>query len=87
MERISNALAIVRRLEQEGYEAAIVGGAVRDLFLGRAELSDADVATGASLGAIRSLWGERVKVTRKGPPWTAVIPMDGFNVEVTPFFG
>ncbi len=87
MERISNALAIVRRLEQEGYEAAIVGGAVRDLFLGRAELSDVDVATSAGLEAIRSLWEGRVKVTRKGPPWTAVIPVDGFNVEVTPFLG
>lgn len=87
MECISNALAIVARLEEEGYEAAIVGGAVRDLFLGRQELSDVDVATGASLEAIRSIWGERVKVTRKGPPWTAVITMDGFNVEVTPFLG
>jgi len=87
MERISNALAIVARLEEEGYEAAIVGGAVRDLFLGRQELSDVDVATSAGLEAIRSIWGERVKVTRKGPPWTAVIPMDGFNVEVTPFLG
>ncbi len=87
MERISNTLAIVRGLEVEGYEAAIVGGAVRDLFLGRQQLSDVDVATSASLEAIRSLWGERVKVTRKGPPWTAVIPMDGFNVEVTPFLG
>ena len=86
MERISNALAIVRGWNKRDKKRRS-GGAVRDLFLGRAELSDADVATSASLGAIRSLWEERVKVTRKGPPWTAVIPMDGFNVEVTPFLG
>lgn len=61
MERISNALAIVRGLEIEGYEAAIVGGAVRDLFLGRQQLSDVDVATSASLEAIRSLWGNGSK--------------------------
>ncbi|NOQ13352.1 MAG: polynucleotide adenylyltransferase PcnB, partial [Methyloprofundus sp.] len=40
----SNALKVLYRLKNEGYEAYLVGGCVRDLLLGR-EPKDFDVAT------------------------------------------
>ncbi|NOQ15012.1 MAG: polynucleotide adenylyltransferase PcnB [Methyloprofundus sp.] len=43
----SNALKVLYRLKNEGYEAYLVGGCVRDLLLGR-EPKDFDVATNAS---------------------------------------
>ncbi|TXL15722.1 poly(A) polymerase [Methylococcaceae bacterium HT4] len=43
----SNALKVLYRLKNEGYEAYLVGGCVRDLLLGR-EPKDFDVATNAT---------------------------------------
>ncbi|MCK5355377.1 MAG: polynucleotide adenylyltransferase PcnB, partial [Methyloprofundus sp.] len=43
----ANALKVLYRLKNEGYEAYLVGGCVRDLLLGR-EPKDFDVATNAS---------------------------------------
>ncbi|WP_221897496.1 polynucleotide adenylyltransferase PcnB [Bathymodiolus japonicus methanotrophic gill symbiont] len=43
----SNALKVLYRLKNEGYDAYLVGGCVRDLLLGR-EPKDFDVATNAS---------------------------------------
>ena len=49
------ALTIVRRLQDNGYRAYYVGGAVRDMLLGR-RASDYDVATDAPLSEIRRLF-------------------------------
>ena len=43
-----NAVSVVRRLNGAGYESYIVGGAVRDLLLGRIP-KDFDVATAADI--------------------------------------
>jgi len=53
------ALTIVRRLQDNGYRAYYVGGAVRDMLLGR-RASDYDVATDAPLSEIRRLFPEAV---------------------------
>ena len=41
-----NALAIVRRLREKGFEALFAGGCVRDFVMGR-KASDYDIATSA----------------------------------------
>lgn len=51
----SNACHIVRRLQASGYEAYIVGGAVRDLILGKVP-KDFDIATSATPTKIRSVF-------------------------------
>ncbi len=50
-----DALDVVRRLQEAGYEAYLVGGCVRDLLLGR-EPKDFDVATAAHPSEIRMLF-------------------------------
>lgn len=51
----SDALRVVRRLLSAGHEAYLVGGCVRDLYLGRRP-KDFDVATSATPEAIRKLF-------------------------------
>ncbi len=51
----SNALKVLYRLHNSGFEAHLVGGGVRDLLLGL-EPNDFDVATNATPEEIRSLF-------------------------------
>ena len=50
------AVEIIRRLTQNNYEAYIVGGAVRDLLLGRTP-KDFDIATSATPEQVRAVFG------------------------------
>ena len=50
-----NALKVLYRLKNAGYKAFLVGGSVRDLFLGR-EPKDFDVVTDARPEQIRELF-------------------------------
>ena len=53
------ALEVLRRLEEAGYEAWFVGGAVRDRVLGR-EAADVDITTSATPSEIEAVFaGER----------------------------
>ncbi len=49
------ALKVLRRLDQRGFKAYVVGGGVRDLMLGR-QPKDFDIATDASPGQVRRLF-------------------------------
>lgn len=50
-----NALTVIRRLEKSGFEAYLVGGALRDMLLGKSP-KDFDVATNATPEQIRRLF-------------------------------
>ena len=50
-----NAVSVIRKLDSAGYESYLVGGAVRDLLLGR-QPKDFDVATSASPRQIHKLF-------------------------------
>lgn len=51
-----SAINVVRQLQQSHYEAFIVGGAVRDLLLGRTP-KDFDIATSATPEQVREVFG------------------------------
>src|SRR6185312_7574636 len=51
-------LEIAERLEEAGYEAWCVGGAIRDALLGHPHL-DWDLATSATPDQVRALFGAR----------------------------
>lgn len=53
-----NAAEVIRMLKEAGYESYIVGGAVRDLLLGR-EPKDFDISTKATPDEVRSVFGRR----------------------------
>lgn len=59
-----NALAVVKSLQQAGYEAYIVGGAVRDLLLGH-KPKDFDVATSATPEQVKPLFRRAFLIGRR----------------------
>lgn len=73
------------RLEQAGYEGLLVGGAVRDLLLGRAP-EDLDMATDAPLSVLVKLFpgGRRVGRGRKS---VFLVPCEGGACEVASYHG
>ncbi len=59
-----NALAVVKKLQEAGYEAYIVGGAVRDLLLGH-KPKDFDVATSATPEQVKPLFRRAFLIGRR----------------------
>jgi poly(A) polymerase len=55
------AVHVIERLRHAGYQAFIVGGAVRDLLLGR-EPKDYDVATSATPEQVKQVFGRRARI-------------------------
>ena len=78
-------LAIARRLEEAGYEAWCVGGAVRDAILGHPHL-DWDLATSATPDQVREIFGKR-RTIPVGIQFGTVGVLDGQGTlhEVTTF--
>src|SRR5689334_25270633 len=58
------AVRVVKTLKEEGYEAYIVGGAVRDLLIGRRP-KDFDVATNATPEQVKGLFRRAYIVGRR----------------------
>lgn len=58
------AVGIVRRLQQAGYEAYLVGGCVRDMLLGR-EPKDYDIATSARPEEVGRLFPRHIEVGKQ----------------------
>jgi len=84
MEQLPEAVEeVLARLEGAGYEAWCVGGAVRDLLLGR-EPGDWDVTTDAEPEAVLALFAPRALPTglQHG---TVTVKGDGHGVEVTTY--
>lgn len=62
----ADAVKVIRRLKEHGHDAYIVGGAVRDLVLGRRP-KDFDVATAATPDQIRELFRNSRTIGRRFP--------------------
>jgi tRNA nucleotidyltransferase (CCA-adding enzyme) len=82
---IQTALEWLLALETEGYEAALVGGAVRDLFLGL-PVTDVDISTSAPLEVVLRLW-PGAKPVGKPPLQTALLQCGKVPVEFCSYCG
>jgi tRNA nucleotidyltransferase/poly(A) polymerase len=80
------ARRILEQLAAAGHEVGIVGGAVRDLQLGRAP-SDWDLVTSASTKEILALFPHGRMIGAARTTGTVLIPMEGVPYEVTPYRG
>ncbi len=76
------AVAIVRRLRAEGFQAYLVGGCVRDLVMGR-EPADYDVATNATPDQVLRLYPRSLTVGAQFG--VVVVPGEAGDVEVATF--
>lgn len=77
-----NATEVVRRLQQAGYEAYIVGGSVRDLLLGKVP-KDFDVATDATPEEVKVVFPRAHLIGRRFR--LAHVRLGGVLVEVATF--
>ncbi|OQP05901.1 CCA tRNA nucleotidyltransferase [Geobacillus sp. 46C-IIa] len=76
------ALGIIRQLKRHGHEAYFVGGAVRDLLIGR-PIGDVDIATSALPDEVMAIFPKTIDVgSRHG---TVVVVHEGTAYEVTTF--
>lgn len=75
---------VVKRLHQSGFEAYVVGGAVRDLLLGR-EPKDFDVATNASPEEVRKIFRRSRIIGRRFQIVHVMVGPE--TIEVTTFRG
>ncbi|MCG7343050.1 CCA tRNA nucleotidyltransferase [Sporosarcina sp. ACRSL] len=73
---------VVRLLEEAGYEAVFVGGAVRDHLLGK-EASDFDIATSAFPGEVKQVFPHTIDVGIAHG--TVMVIMDDEPIEVTTY--
>lgn len=75
---------VISRLQKEGYEAYVVGGAVRDLLLGVSP-KDYDVATNATPEQVRKLFRRSRIIGRRFPIVHVMVGPE--TIEVTTFRG
>lgn len=79
---MKTALKVLEELEKAGFEAYIVGGAVRDLLLGKMP-HDIDVATNAAPQQVKTLFARTVDTGIDHG--TVLVLLDGEGIEVTTF--
>lgn len=81
---MEGAKRIVETLRQQGYEAYIVGGAVRDHLLGR-PIHDVDIATQATPSEVQRVFANHHVVGTGLQHGTVVVVSEGKNYEVTTY--
>ena len=79
------ASSVMQVLRDHGYEAYIVGGAVRDYLLGKSP-HDYDVSTSASVAQIRACFPHEHIIENNGEKHgTVTVRIEGENIEITEF--
>lgn len=84
-EAILAALSLSSMLVSRGHEAAVVGGAVRDLLLSR-RATEADLATSAPMEEILDIWPGS-PVLGRPPAVTVIVLSRGCRIDVSTFQG
>lgn len=82
MSQKEKAIFIIKRLREEGYEAYLAGGYVRDLILGRSP-QDYDIATDARPEAMQRIFAKTLPVGTKFG--VVLVILDGESFEVASF--
>jgi tRNA nucleotidyltransferase (CCA-adding enzyme) len=82
IEAFVNAIPLIDRIEQAGYEAYFVGGSVRDYLLNK-DIADVDLATSATPEEIKGIFPKTVDVGIEHG--TVVVLFKGQSYEITTF--
>lgn len=79
-----NNTTILNKLNEAGYEAYVVGGAVRDIFLGK-ENDDVDITTSATPEQVMQVFKEFTTIDVGNEHGTVPVIVNGEQIEVTTF--
>lgn len=82
LEKFKNAVPVIEKIEQAGYEAYFVGGSVRDALLHK-PIEDVDIATSAFPEEIKQIFPKTVDVGIKHG--TVIVLFHGESYEITTF--
>ncbi len=77
-------LFLTKKIKRAGHQVFVVGGAVRDIHLGR-PVMDWDLATSASVETIQNIFGDSSQYTLQHA--TVAVMVKGRPYEITPFRG
>lgn len=80
----SRIIDILKRLESKGYEANIVGGAVRDLLLNK-KVIDFDINTNADNNTIKLIFNDYPLYDIGKELGTVTLVLDKYKVDITPY--
>ena len=75
---------IIDRLHKHGYRADVVGGAVRDAYLGRA-IPDYDITTNARPEKVKEIFSDMHTIDTGIKHGTVTVRIDGDGYEVTTY--
>lgn len=75
---------IINLLLEQGYEAGLVGGCLRNLILG-IDVKDYDIATSATTSQMKKIFNQFIIITIGEKFGTLIIIVDGESIEVTTF--
>lgn len=78
-EKLDKAKAIINKLRNEGFEAMIVGGAVRDKIMGK-ESNDYDIATNATPDQVEKMFSRTLGVGKQFGVMLVLTGKDQFEV-------
>ena len=81
-EELEKSLAENKVLNEKSYEAYIVGGAIRDLYL-ELDFNDIDIATNATPQAIKSIFTDCVVDMQYEHLGSVILKIDNFKYEIT----
>lgn len=79
-----DVLFILGRMRERGYEAHVVGGSVRDSYLGR-EMGDVDIATSALPEETKAVFSDLKTVDTGIKHGTVTLVLDGTPYEITTY--
>ena len=79
-----NVELIINRLNAHGYRADVVGGAIRDLYIGR-PAGDYDITTAAPPEKIKEIFSDLRTIDTGIKHGTVTVHIDGENYEVTTY--
>ena len=81
---LKNAVEVMTKIHSHGFECLIVGGATRDLLLGK-DPHDIDLVSNANTEQIEKIFGTSIDIGKNKLMGVTVVPYKGQNIEIATY--
>jgi tRNA nucleotidyltransferase/poly(A) polymerase len=85
MSELESGKELSKSINGFGYQAYIVGGAVRDIAMGHTNPADVDIATNMPIEKLKQFFDKTYSIGTGERHGTVLIPFNGYHFEVTQF--
>jgi tRNA nucleotidyltransferase (CCA-adding enzyme) len=83
-QELRDVVDVIKKINASGFEAMIVGGAVRDFVLGKVP-NDFDITTNATPDQIEQIFGRTIDIGKNKAMGVSVVPYKGQNIEIATY--